>query len=347
MLPYIPINELRHMNARFKAFSKKVSTNQLLGSGTIDKIEILTNDIDSDYLNHYWKKSRKSQNPNWNSVVPYKSNNGLRSIVISSNSGTMKPFFGKLYTYKISLNPTMFNSFENLHASLEKIIDLRPWKHKIHRADLSSVLPLDFFPVSTIHEYLYFPEKQAQAIYKSDDIIANEGDYSGFTFGQNPECLSCYNVEFKLRKMKQNESKYKPESKINIKILDHKTKLTAFRDQIINIELQLSGKKLNKYEIQTVSDLPKLINAKPFSHLKFYDFYKIDYHGKKNAQELLKLILLMKTRGYNTGRKFYDRHNNFDRYGKHIPELILGRDKVTMNHILNQSFQIGMERFFK
>lgn len=344
MKVHISINELRHMNSKFKAYSKKISINEFIGTSTLDKLEILADYYSEDYLKKYWKRGGSTQNSSYSSVKKYTSRKNNKSIIISS--GGDRRIFDKLFRFKITLNPSHFENFQLLFSFLEKLLctKTKGTRHKIHRIDFSVLLPNEYFPVSSVHEYIYFPQKQSMHIYKSDDIDGYRGDFSGFRLGRNPETLICYDIEMKLKKLTKKGFERKVIHNIHV-ALDRKSQLTAFKEKVINIELQLHGKKLFCLGITELKDLKKIINHNPFENIAFHDFYKIRFEGRKNCSELIKLILLMKTRGYHTGRQFYNRKNNYHRMVGYVPLLRLGKEQLTLSEILNRSFKSGMKAF--
>jgi len=92
------------------------------------------------------------------------------------------PRFNGISPIKLELNPTRFNSFEDLTGLVSRITD--PHQCTVTRID--HTVDLQRVSVQQVHQSLIYSRKKSREVYK------NGTDLTGFYLGKNPELLAVY-----------------------------------------------------------------------------------------------------------------------------------------------------------
>lgn len=281
----------------------------------LDKIEMRTTEkIDFNILENVFPKHKikKKYDRYYRTCVVVREK---QKEVITIKAG---PPFGGIYETKIIINPSKFESSEELTLLLKKICNINILE--IIRIDHAVDIPI---PIAKILFGIRVKYKRAQRTISdknSDDEYykkncSSDGHFiTGSYYGQSPELYSIYDKGYKLacdaRKYTRNKLfERKLTTRIELRQFKHKIKYKNFLD------------------IKNYADDP------PFHGIEFYKINEdIGQSPKREALELL-----MNLDGLSRTRATLNEQNNFDRNFK---KYLSGTDfSMTLNNLYSEELR--------
>jgi hypothetical protein len=217
--------------------------------------------------------------------------------------------YGHVSPSKIIINPTKWESFEEVTGSLSSICN--PSMLEITRIDHAVDLEA---PIETIHSGLRVRYKQDSDGYKEREKASKKkGKLTGFYLGKRPELYCCYDKGYQLegKGLKRN---------------------SAFpTGETSRIELRQWG---NKIAHKTLAELPNYIDDSPFKHLEFYEINRESDRGNELAD-------LIEREGLSNVYHLKNQSRNFRR------DYSTLLTRTNFPETLTQSYRNDLQEFLK
>lgn len=317
--PPISYRNLRHFsNASLQSYDA-------LGIGEIDKLNVMSPEVNSDFLNDVrWSYFSSSRYYNARCF-----DFGFTKV----NVFERPKFDYAVYRCKIETNPSNFPSYNVYHKFMRKVLGAGFEHHSIKRTDCAVTLPSSIFPVDLFFHSIRMKGKFKVARFRDSRLRYKYGVCSGFSIGLNPNRVTAYDMDLERWRDREEYKRLKAEKKLEY------LNQTKF-------EVQNSSERHDPFLIR-IERLPKILNVDPFGKLQFFNLFEdIEVPRVRTLERLQDWRVLAFAHSYHNARSILNKQGNIGRVEEFVPRLLVGPHRLPLEKFLLLSFREGLKGWF-